>query len=105
MREFLTSPSPLQWPLLWRTFTPLPSLEFLVQSLGNIWSVIFKPDRSCNISFILCLKIRSQDSKGPGASRIQTVRGPPGEAVSSGPLVLVAELLLTLFKLISINYV
>lgn len=45
----------------------------------------------------MCLKIRSQDSKGPGASRIQTVRGPPGEAVSSVPLALVAAIITTYF--------
>ena len=65
--------------------------ESLVSKL--LPSAIFKPDQICNISFILHLKIRSQDSKGPGASRIQTVRGPPGEAVSSVPLGLVAKLL------------
>ena len=33
------------------------------------------------VPFMLCLKIRPQDSKGP-MGLIQQVRGPPGEAVS-----------------------
>lgn len=53
----------------------------------------------------MCLKIRSQDSKGPGASRIQTVRGPPGEDVSVVVLVLFAECKHVVTTYFSVNYV